>query len=44
MTIKEAISKSLEDLQKLSSSDEIYDTIISKDDYQFTKGKTLKIL
>lgn len=42
MTIKEAILKSLEYLQKLSTSDEIYDTIVSKDYYQFTIGKTPK--
>lgn len=42
MTIKEAIIKSLEDLQKLSSSDEIYDAILKNNYYQFIKGKTPK--
>jgi len=42
MTIKEAILKSLEDLQKLASSDEVYDTIVRNNYYQFTKGKTPK--
>jgi len=42
MTIKEAILKSLEDLQKLSSSDEVYDAIVRNNYYQFIKGKTPK--
>ena len=40
MTIKEAILKSLEDLQRLSTHNEIYEHIIAKNYYQFTKGKT----
>lgn len=40
MTIKEAILKSLEDLEKSSNSTEIYNHILSKEYYKFTKGKT----
>ncbi len=40
MTIKEAILKSLEDLQKLSTHNEIYDYIISKNYYDFGDAKT----
>ena len=42
MTIKEAILKSLEDLQKPSSADIIYAHIINKSYYSFLKGKTPK--
>ena len=42
MTIKEAILKSLEDLENLSATDKIYEHMIEKDYYQFTKGKTPK--
>jgi len=42
MTIKEAILKSLEDLESLAASDKIYEHILKKDYYQFTKGKTPK--
>lgn len=42
MTIKEAILKSLEDLENLTTSDKIYEHIVSKNYYQFTKGKTPK--
>lgn len=42
MTIKEAILKSLEDLENLTASDKIYEHIVSKNYYQFTKGKTPK--
>jgi hypothetical protein len=40
MTIKEAILKSLEDLQKLSTHNEVYEHILFKNYYQFIKGKT----
>jgi hypothetical protein len=40
MTIKEAILKSLEDLQKTSTHNEIYKHIITNKYYTFTKGKT----
>lgn len=40
MTIKEAILKSLEDLKKLSTHNEIYDYIISKNYYNFGDAKT----
>ncbi|MGB5868316.1 MAG: hypothetical protein WBG69_10640 [Arcobacteraceae bacterium] len=40
MTIKEAILKSLEDLHKLSSHNEIYDNIISQKYYDFKDAKT----
>ena len=42
MTIKEAILKSLEDLQSMANNVDIYNHIISHDYYQFTKGKTPK--
>lgn len=42
MTIKEAILKSLEDLENLTTSDKIYEHIVSKNYYQFTKAKTPK--
>ena len=40
MTIKEAILKSLEDLQKLLTHNEIYEHIISKNYYHFGDAKT----
>jgi len=40
MTIKEAILKSLEDLPKLLSHNEIYDHIIQRDYYNFGDAKT----
>jgi len=40
MTIKEAILKSLEDLQKLSTHTEVYNHLIKNRYYEFTKGKT----
>jgi len=42
MTIKEAILKSLEDLQQPSSTDIVYTHIINKSYYNFLKGKTPK--
>ncbi len=40
MTIKEAILKSLEDLKKLSTHNEIYQHIVDNKYYIFTRGKT----
>lgn len=40
MTIKEAILKSLEDLQKILTHNEIYEHIINKDYYNFGDAKT----
>jgi len=40
MTIKEAILKSLEELQKLSTHIEVYNHLIENRYYKFTKGKT----
>lgn len=40
MTIKEAILKSLEDLQKLLTHNEIYEHIIVKNYYNFGDAKT----
>lgn len=40
MTIKEAILKSLEDLQKLLTHNEVYEHIITNNYYQFINGKT----
>ena len=42
MTLKEAILKTLEDLKRLLTADEIYQYIIQKDYYAFNKGKTPK--
>jgi len=42
MTIKEAILKSLEEIENLTTSDKIYEHIVSKNYYQFTKAKTPK--
>lgn len=40
MTIKDAILKSMEDLEKGGSANEIYQNILKKGYYVFTKGKT----
>ena len=40
MTVKEAILKSLEDLQKLSTHNKIYEHIVTKNYYDFGDAKT----
>lgn len=40
MTVKEAILKSLEELNKLTNYNEIYDHIVKNNYYDFGKSKT----
>ncbi len=40
MTVKEAILKSLEDLNKLTNYNEIYEHIVKNNYYDFGKSKT----
>ena len=42
MILKEAILKSLEDINDLANNSQVYDHIIKNEYYQFTKGKTPK--